>query len=54
MLASKQKIQRHEATDYCTRKRVLKNVPSFDTLFPMLDIFFPEVTFQETDGPDEN
>ncbi len=53
-LASRQKIKRHEATTYCTRSRLFKNIPDFETLFPMLEAFFPEVEFQKTDGPDED
>lgn len=53
-LASRQKIKRHEASDYCTRKRVFKDIPSFETLFPMLEVFSPDVSFQEINGPNEN
>lgn len=53
-LASPQKKKLHESSTYCTQKRVFKNIPEFETLFPMLEVFFPDVSFQEIDGPNEN
>ena len=53
-LASSQKKKLHEASSYCTQKRVFKNIPDIDTLIPMLEVLFPEVSFQEIDGPHAN
>ena len=41
-LASSQKVKRHEATGYCTRKRVFKNIPDVDTMISMLQVLFPD------------